>query len=32
MGGLQMKKAWKAPVVVEQPVGLEVTMYLPATA
>jgi coenzyme PQQ precursor peptide PqqA len=25
-----MKKTWKAPQVVEKPVGLEVTMYLPA--
>jgi coenzyme PQQ precursor peptide PqqA len=25
-----MKKSWKAPQVVEKPVGLEVTMYLPA--
>lgn len=32
MGGFYMRKAWKAPVVVEKPVGLEVTMYLPATA
>ncbi|HET6466968.1 MAG TPA: pyrroloquinoline quinone precursor peptide PqqA [Geminicoccaceae bacterium] len=25
-----MKKTWKAPQVLQQPVSLEVTMYLPA--
>jgi coenzyme PQQ precursor peptide PqqA len=29
-GRTMMKKAWKTPVVVEKPVSLEVTMYLPA--
>jgi coenzyme PQQ precursor peptide PqqA len=28
--GSQMKKVWKAPQVIEKPVSLEVTMYLPA--
>jgi coenzyme PQQ precursor peptide PqqA len=29
-GRILMKKTWKAPQVIEKPVGLEVTMYLPA--